>query len=93
MATTTMASNTTTAIVQNNCILTVAQIAQSYNITLRIVSVFVLLFVSFLGASISVASSRVKALHINPIIINTGKFFGSGYVKIKSLLINNILLL
>jgi len=75
-------SNTTAAIVNNDCILTAGQIADSYNLTIHIVSVFVLLIVSLLGASISVASSRVKWLHINPIIINTGKFFGSGYVKI-----------
>ena len=50
----------------------------SYNLTLHIISVFVILIVSLLGASISVASSRVKALHIHPVIINVGKFFGSG---------------
>lgn len=64
----------------NECVMTDEQINDTYNLTVRIVSVFVLLIVSFLGAAISVVSSRVKCLHINPIIINTGKFFGSGYV-------------
>jgi hypothetical protein len=66
----------------NGCFLTDQQIQQAYRLSLRIVSVFVLLAASFIGASISVASTRVKRLHINPIIINTGKFFGSGYVNI-----------
>jgi hypothetical protein len=51
---------------------------QSYNLTLRIVSVFVLLVISLLGASFALVSARVKCLHMNPIIINTGKFFGTG---------------
>lgn len=71
-------STTTPVAESNDCFLTDAEIQNSYNLTLRIVSVFVLLVVSFLGAVISVVSVRVKALHINPIIINTGKFFGSG---------------
>ena len=55
-------------------------IEKDYNLTLHIVSLFVILVVSLLGASISVVTTRVKALHISPVIINTGKFFGSGYV-------------
>jgi hypothetical protein len=53
-------------------------IEQSYNLQLHIISVFVLLLVSLLSASIAVVSSRVRALRISPIIINTGKFLGSG---------------
>ncbi|CAF1607878.1 unnamed protein product [Adineta ricciae] len=64
----------------NECVVTDEEINDTYNLTIRIVSVFVLLIVSFLGAAISVVSTRVKSLHINPIIINTGKFFGSGVV-------------
>ncbi|CAF1241700.1 unnamed protein product [Adineta steineri] len=64
----------------NECILTDEEINYSYNLTHRIISIFVLLIVSFVGAAISVVSTRVKRLHINPIIINTGKFFGSGVV-------------
>ncbi len=51
---------------------------ESYGQTLRIISVFVLLIVSLLGASLALVSARVKCLHISPIIINTGKFFGTG---------------
>jgi hypothetical protein len=65
----------------NECILTDEEINDSYHLTYHIISLFVLLIVSFLGAAISVLSTRVKCLHVNPIIINTGKFFGSGYVK------------
>jgi hypothetical protein len=82
MNTTNSPITTTTTVADNPCILTAAQIQQSYNLTLRIVSVFVLLVVSFLGAFFSVASTRFKFLHVNPIIVNTGKFFGSGYVNI-----------
>lgn len=72
---------TTTSAPENDaCALTQEEIERSYNLGLHIASVFVLMAVSFLGAFISVASSRIKRLHINPIIINTGKFFGSGYV-------------
>ncbi len=79
----TMNNTNSTPISDNDgCSLTDEEIQNSYNLGLHIASVFVLLFVSLLGASIAVASSRVKALHINPIIINTGKFFGSGYVEI-----------
>lgn len=78
-----MNDTTSTSATENNeCFLTDEQITRSYNLGLHVASVFVLLTVSFLGASISVLSARVKWLHINPIIINTGKFFGSGYVKI-----------
>jgi len=49
---------------------------QSYNLTLRIVSVFVLLVVS-LDTSLAFVSARVKRLHISPIFINIGKFFGT----------------
>lgn len=52
-----------------------------YNLSYHIISIFVLLIVSIFGAAVSVLSTRVKCLHVNPIIINTGKFFGSGYVK------------
>jgi len=65
----------------NKCILTDEQIDQSYDLAHHIISVFVLLIVSIIGAAVSVVSTRVKCLHINPIIINTGKFFGSGYVR------------
>ena len=78
------AMNTTdnaTATEQDQCSLTDEQIQNAYNLTLHIVSVFVLLVASLSGASFSVASTRVKRLHVNPIIINTGKFFGTGYVK------------
>ncbi len=82
MNTTNYLPTTTTAVEVNQCILTAEQIQQSYNLTLHIISVFVLLVVSFLGAFFSVASTRFKFLHVNPIIVNTGKFFGSGYVNI-----------
>jgi hypothetical protein len=49
-----------------------------YDLMLHIVSVFVILILSLLGALISVVSSRFKHVRINPVIINTGKFFGSG---------------
>ena len=57
-----------------------AEDRESYNLTLRIVSIFVLLIVSVLGASLALVSARVKRLHISPVIINTGKFFGTGYI-------------
>ena len=66
----------TTAIVQDECNPSAEN--YSYNLSLHIISLFVILVVSLLGASISVVSTRVKRLHISPIIINTGKFFGSG---------------
>ncbi|UJR16601.1 hypothetical protein I4U23_003501 [Adineta vaga] len=50
------------------------------NLKLRIISVPVILVLSVLGASISIISARVKILHINPIILNVGKFFGSGVI-------------
>ncbi len=71
-------SNTTPPGNSDPCALTDQEINKSYNLVLHIVSVFVLLIVSLLGALISVVSTRVERLHINPIIINTGKFFGSG---------------
>jgi hypothetical protein len=58
------------------------ELIKNYNLKLHIISVFVILFLSLLGSSIPVASTRVKWLYINPIIINTGKFFGTGYVEI-----------
>ncbi|CAF0803063.1 unnamed protein product [Adineta ricciae] len=64
----------------NACFLSDEEINQAYNLTLHIVSVFVLLVVSFVGASLSVVSNRFKALRINPIVLNFGKFFGSGVV-------------
>lgn len=51
---------------------------QSYDLEMHGISVFVILITSLLGASISVVSSRMKGLRINPIIINMGKFVGSG---------------
>jgi len=65
----------------NECISTDEEIDNPYDLTLHIISIFVLLMVSFFGAAFSVVSTRVKCLHVNPIIINVGKFFGSGYVK------------
>jgi hypothetical protein len=75
---TTNNTSSTSATDINDCFLTAGEMTQSYNLTLHIISVFVILIVSLLGATISVVSTRVKRLHINPIIINTGKFFGSG---------------
>lgn len=51
---------------------------ETYQLTLRIVSIFVLLVVSFFGASMAVLSARVKRCRIPPAVINTGKFFGVG---------------
>lgn len=68
----------TTVTPDSSCFLTDEEINDSYNLTLHIVSVFVLLAVSLVGALVAVGSVRVKYLRINPIIINTGKFFGSG---------------
>jgi hypothetical protein len=70
-------SNSTSS-TNDECTLTNEEIDELYNLSLHIISVFVILVVSLLGASISVVSTRVKSLHINPIIINTGKFLGSG---------------
>lgn len=67
-------------VANNECIATEEEINNSYDLELHIVSLAVLLAVSFLGASFSVLSSRVRCLHVNPIVINVGKFFGSGYV-------------
>lgn len=52
--------------------------SEEYNLTMRIVSIFVLLVISFIASGIPIASTRVKCLRISPIIINTGKFFGTG---------------
>ncbi|CAF1029043.1 unnamed protein product [Adineta ricciae] len=79
MDTTTEISNTTDS-GNNACVLSDEEINQAYNMTLHIVSLFVLLVVSFVGASLSVVSNRVKALRVNPIVLNLGKFFGSGVV-------------
>lgn len=57
------------------------EISQSYDLVLHIISVFILFIVSLVSASIAVVTTRVKALRINPVVINTGKFFGSGSVK------------
>ncbi|CAF1337877.1 unnamed protein product [Adineta steineri] len=73
-------TNNTTVQDDDGCSLTADEIQRSYNLTLHVISVFVLLVVSFIGASISVASAKVKCLHIHPVILNTGKFFGSGVV-------------
>ncbi|CAF4624036.1 unnamed protein product, partial [Rotaria sp. Silwood2] len=54
--------------------------SELYNLNLRIVSVFVLRVISFLGASIAVLPICIKRLHIPSIIINTGKFFGTGVI-------------
>lgn len=70
--------NTTSVMEEDSCFPSDEQIQASYNLKLRIASVFVLLIVSFLGASLSVLSTRVKCFRIHPIVINTGKFFGSG---------------
>ena len=70
--------NSTSVIEENPCSPSDEKIRESYNLKLRIVAVFVLLVVSFLGASLSVLSTRVKRFRIHPVIINTGKFFGSG---------------
>ena len=52
-----------------------------YDQNLHIISAVVLLIVSFIGAIFSIITTRVRCLHVNPIIINVGKFFGSGYVR------------
>ncbi|UJR27588.1 hypothetical protein I4U23_008869 [Adineta vaga] len=73
-------TSSTSKDVHDECHLSEEEIKHAYNLTLHIVSVFVLLVASFLGASLSVASARVKAFHISPIVLNIGKFFGSGVV-------------
>ncbi len=65
----------------NECVATEEEINESYDLTLHIVSAVVLLIVSFFGAIFSIITTRVRCLHVNPIIINVGKFFGSGYVE------------
>lgn len=69
---------TPVAINSNECYPNEEEINQSYDLVLHIVSVFILFIVSLISASIAVITTRVKALRINPIVINTGKFFGSG---------------
>ncbi len=69
-------TTSTSAILDNAC--TLSGHHENYNMKLRVLSVFILLIASALGATISVVSTRVKFLHINPIIINVGKFFGTG---------------
>ena len=49
-----------------------------YDLDFHIASVFILLFVSFVGAGFSVVTTRVRCLRVSPIAINIGKFFGSG---------------
>ena len=72
-------TNNSTAVTQDDgCHPSDLEIDQNFNLTLHIISLFVILVVSSLGASISLVTTRVKALHISPIIINVGKFFGSG---------------
>jgi hypothetical protein len=75
MNNTTVASTT---VPSDACAHSVEDDDQSYDLALHITSVFVILIVSLLGASISVVSLRVKRLRINSVIMNTGKFFGSG---------------
>ena len=70
-------TTSTSAALDDECAQTVHE---NYNMKLRVLAVFILLIASALGATLSVASTRVKFLHINPIIINTGKFFGTGSV-------------
>ena len=54
---------------------------EPYDLTLHIISGVVLLIVSFLGAAFSIVTTRVRCLRVSPVIINVGKFFGSGYVE------------
>ncbi|CAM4869685.1 unnamed protein product [Rotaria socialis] len=69
------------AAANNDCIITDDGDEDPYNLDLHIVSVFVLLIVSLLGTVFSIITTRIERLRINPIIIETGKFFGSGYVE------------
>ncbi|CAF1021425.1 unnamed protein product [Didymodactylos carnosus] len=73
-------ANDTTEAPSNPCSLSDEQINQSYNLTLHIISIFVILVVSCLGASFSVVTTRISCLHVSPIIINVGKFFGTGVI-------------
>ncbi len=66
-------------VANNECIPTDEEMNESYDLTLHIISAVVLLIISFFGAIFSVLTTRVKCLRVNPIIINVGKFFGSGY--------------
>lgn len=49
-----------------------------YDLEFHIASVFILLIISFVGAAFSVVTTRVRCLRVSPIVINIGKFFGSG---------------
>lgn len=53
---------------------------EPYDETLHIISAIALLIISFVGAIFSIITTRVKCLRVSPVIINVGKFFGSGYV-------------
>lgn len=54
--------------------------SDSYNLPLRIGSIFVLLVAALLGASIPILSATFQRCRIPDVVINTGKFFGIGYV-------------
>ncbi|CAF2670323.1 unnamed protein product [Rotaria sp. Silwood2] len=73
-------SNNLRIAANNECMLEHEDVEGSYNLNHHIISIFVLLIVSFVGTCFSIVTTRVKRLHINPIIINTGKFFGSGII-------------
>ncbi|CAF3931234.1 unnamed protein product [Rotaria sp. Silwood2] len=75
-------STTSTASNENECFLTDEQIKQSYNLTLHIVSVFVLLIISFLGASFSVASTRVKFLRFLITFYHLRVVLATGFIHI-----------
>lgn len=62
---------------ENECLPSAADF-ERYNLTLRIISIFVLLVISLIGSSVAVISTRVKRLRIPLVIINVGKFFGTG---------------
>jgi hypothetical protein len=65
----------------NECVTTDDDNDEPYDLTLHIISGVVLLIVSFLGAVFSIVTTRVRCLRVSPVIINVGKFFGSGYVE------------
>ena len=71
--------NVTMSIPNNACIRTDDENNDhSYDLQLHILSVFIILILSVGGASISVISSQVKCLRDNSVILNLGKFFGTG---------------
>lgn len=80
---TTNATNSSRMVENSGCSVSAEETQYAYNLGQHIASVFIVLVVSFLGAFLSIISMRVKRLHINPIIINTGKFFGCGYVEVR----------